>query len=304
MSGDQKQVSGLRNQPLQVILLVVVVIAAAAGLRRLSVGSSANEDTTIADWPAYGRDSGGSRYSPVSQIRQDNVRNLEVAWVYRTGDWSDGNGKFNTTSAFEATPLLINEVLYVSTPFNRVIALDPQTGGEKWVFDPKIDLTANYANQLTSRGVAYWCDSSNSQDSSAGRIFAATNDARLFAIDADTGQRCSEFGDNGEVDLAPGVGDRRYAGEYQVTSPPTIAGDIVIVGSAVGDNVRIDAPSGVVRGYDARSGSLQVELGSRPAGGPGRNECRFGCRLRSGHAKRLVRHVGRQAARSGFRSDR
>jgi quinoprotein glucose dehydrogenase len=110
---------------------------------------------------------------------------------------------------------------------------------------------------LTSRGVSFWRDADNPDDASAHRIFMGTNDARLIAIHSDTGKLCADFGSNGEVDLSADAGERRYIGEYQVTSPPAIAGDTVIVGSAVADNMRIDAPSGVVRGYDARSGELK-----------------------------------------------
>ena len=250
------------------VLLAVVVVAAAAGLRGLPIGGDGADESATADWPSYGRDVGGTRYSPLSQITRDNVAHLDVAWVYRTGDWSDGEGDFGSTSAFEATPILVDGVLYVSSPFNRVVALDPGTGEEKWVFDPKIDLTAHYANQLTSRGVSSWRDSNSPENSSANRIFAATNDARLIAINAATGKVCADFGEGGEVSLDAGVGERRHRGEYQVTSPPAIAGDVVIVGSAVSDNSRIDAPSGVVRGYDARSGELRWSWDLAPPDGP------------------------------------
>ncbi|REK18708.1 MAG: pyrroloquinoline quinone-dependent dehydrogenase [Planctomycetota bacterium] len=225
-------------------------------------------DSETADWPSYGRDVGGTRHSPLTAIDRDNVDRLEVAWVYRTGDVSDGEGDFGTVSAFEATPLLVDGTLYFSTPFNRVIALDPSTGEEKWAFDPQIDLTAHYANQLTSRGVSFWRDKSSPDDPAAHRIFAATNDARLIALNAETGERCADFGSQGEVDLDEGVGKPKYRGEYQVTSPPAIAGDLVIVGSAVSDNVRVDAPSGVIRAYDARDGSLSWSWDLSPPDGP------------------------------------
>jgi len=148
--------------------------------------------------------------------------------------------------------------LFFCTPFNRVIALDPVTGDEKWVHDPKIDLTGRYANQLVCRGVTAWMDEQASPDSSCQRtIFTATNDARLIALDAETGEVCDEFGSNGQVDLNAAAGEQKWQGEYQVTSPPVVVGDVVVVGSAVSDNARIDAPSGVVRGFDARTGTLR-----------------------------------------------
>jgi quinoprotein glucose dehydrogenase len=260
------------SRAVRTILMLAVIIAAVAGLRNLPIGADAVQDAVTADWPAYGRDPGGSRFSPLSQINHDNVGHLEVAWIYRTGDWSHDQVDFNTTSAFEATPILVDGLLYVATPFNRVIALDPDNGQEKWVFDPKLDLTIGYANQLTCRGVSFWRDQNKPDDPSAHRIFLATNDTRLIAISSDSGQVCADFGNAGTVDLAAGVGELRYRGEYQVTSPPAIAGDTVIVGSAVGDNVRIDAPSGVVRGYDARSGELKWSWDLAPPDGPARED--------------------------------
>jgi quinoprotein glucose dehydrogenase len=213
-------------------------------------------DGPTAIWPDYGNDKGGSRYSPLTQITRENVRYLEVAWEYHTGDVSDGEGGIPSTTAFEATPILIDGRLYVPSPFNRIIALDPETGEAIWKYDPKVDLSGRYANQLISRGVTYWEDAQGGE-SRAKRIFAATNDGRLIALDAVTGHPCADFGKAGVVDLNRGVGELRWRGEYQVTSPPAVAGDLVIVGSAVCDNQRVDAPSGVVRAFDARSGELR-----------------------------------------------
>jgi hypothetical protein len=115
----------------------------------------------VAGWTHYGQDAGGTRYSPLDQITPENVRNLEVAWTYNTGDVSDGRGGIPSTTAFEATPILVEDLLVFPTPFNRIIALDPETGEERWVYDPEIDLSGRYANQLTSRGVEYWEDSTS-----------------------------------------------------------------------------------------------------------------------------------------------
>jgi quinoprotein glucose dehydrogenase len=246
----------------------VIVIAAAAGLWDLVAETQATPDTATAEWQSYGCDPGGSRYSPLTAINRDNVQRLEVAWVYRTGDWSDGEGEFGTTSAFEATPLLVDRTLYLASPFNRIIALDPGTGKEKWTFDPKIDLSADYGNQLTSRGVSFWRDSKHPEDPSTHRIYATTNDARLIALNAATGKPSADFANGGEINLNEGVGKALYPGEYQLTSPPTIAGNLVIVGSAISDNERIDAPSGVVRAYDARDGSLKWSWDLAPPSGP------------------------------------
>lgn len=209
-----------------------------------------------ADWPAYGRDGGGSRYSPLKEINRENVKNLKVAWTYRTGDVADGS-RTAETSQFEATPIMVEGTLYLSTPFNRVVALDPVTGAERWGFDPKIDLSIPYAEGLTSRGVSTWLDASRAPgEACRRRVFVATNDGRLIALDAATGKPCADFGREGQVELTRGVGQFQ-PGEYHFTSPPAVVNDLVVVGSTVDDALRVDAPSGVVRAFDARTGALR-----------------------------------------------
>lgn len=209
-----------------------------------------------ADWPAYGQNPGGSRYSSLTQITRDNVKYLQVAWIYQTGDVSDGSN-LGTTSAFEATPILVDGTLYFSTPFNRVIALDPETGAERWTYDPKINLSVRYSEQFTSRGVSTWVDTNTTTQYTCHRkIFLATIDARLIALDATTGTQCRDFGRNGQIDLTFGVGEVSQ-GQYEVTSPPAIIGNLVIVGSAIGDNRRVDSEKGIVRAFDARTGELR-----------------------------------------------
>ena len=208
------------------------------------------------DWPAYGRDVGGSRYSPLSQINRNNVNKLRAVWTYRTGDVADGS-RTAETSQFEATPIMVYGTLYLSTPFNRVIALEPETGTERWTFDPKLDLSVPYGDGLTSRGVSTWLDRTRvAGEPCHRRIFVATNDGRLIALDIETGKTCADFGNDGEIALTRGVGPYQ-PGEYHFTSPPAIAGNLVIVGSAVDDGLRVDAPSGVVRAFDARTGTLR-----------------------------------------------
>ena len=235
------------------LVLLVTFVPASGGQRakHKALGSGAPSE-----WQAYGRDPGGSRYSPLTEINRDNVSQLKVAWTYRTGDVSDGKNA-RSTSAFQVTPLMVEGTLYLSTPFNRVIALDPETGRQRWAFDPRIDLTRGYDNQLNSRGISTWVDPKlKAGEPGRRRIFLGTNDVRLIALDAATGQPCPDFGDKGQVDLTGGVGIRR-AGQYAVTSPPAVINDLVVVGSAIGDNQEVDAPSGVVRAYDARNGKLR-----------------------------------------------
>ena len=215
----------------------------------------------VADWPTYGQDAGGTRYSPLTQITRENVGHLQVAWTYHTGDTPTKE----QAAAFEATPILVDGSLYLSTPFNRVIALDPETGAERWTYDPKIDLSVRYSD-FTSRGVSTWLDTSREVGNPCRRrIFAATNDARLIALDAASGTPCSDFGDKGHIDLSQGVG-KVHAWEYGVSSPPAVIRDLVIIGAKIADNQRVDAPSGVVRAFDARTGLLRWSWEALPPG--------------------------------------
>ncbi len=209
------------------------------------------------DWPAYGRDAGGSRYSPLAGINRSNVKKLKVAWTYRTGDVSDGSHTASK-STFEATPILVDGTLYLSTSFNRVIALNPETGTERWSYDPKINLAVHYDDGLTSRGVSTWLDPQRSagQQPCRRRIFEAINDGRLIALDGATGTLCTDFGTGGVVDLTRGI--RNFLpGRYHMTSPPAVIGNLLVVGSAIGDNNRVEEASGVVRAFDARTGQLR-----------------------------------------------
>ena len=139
-----------------------------------------------ADWPYYGGDAGGSRYSPLTQIARGNVAELKIAWEYHTGDVSDGSDN-RRKSEFETTPIVVGNTMYLTTPFNRVVALDPETGREKWAFDPKIDLHTPYSEGLVNRGVTLWSDPGKAEgDTCRRRVFLATIDARLFALDAAT----------------------------------------------------------------------------------------------------------------------
>jgi quinoprotein glucose dehydrogenase len=201
------------------------------------------------DWPAYGRDPGGERFSPLDAITSRNVASLRVAWTFRTGDAYQPPRSRPT--AFEATPLHVDGTLYLSTPVGRVIALDPITGQQRWAFDAKVPRDAGYGD-FASRGVSTW------SRGGARRLFVATIDARLIALDAKTGQPIPSFGDQGAVDLRKGlrIAPAGFA-DYQVTSPPAIIGDMVIVGSAIQDNFTTMEPSGEVRAFDAMTGKLR-----------------------------------------------
>ena len=208
-------------------------------------------------WTAYGGDPGGTRYSTLRQVTRDNVAKLRLAWTYHTGALQPET-PLNQKAAFEATPILIDGVLYLSTPFNQVIALDPASGAEKWSYDPQVSRAHDYS-EVSSRGVSAWTDSQSAAGAPCKlRIFEGTIDARLIALDAKTGKPCASFGTGGTVDLTRGVVyGPEFRGDFQVTSAPAIVGDVVITGSSIGDNGAVDMPRGVVRAYDARTGALR-----------------------------------------------
>ena len=196
------------------------------------------------DWPAYGRDVLGSRFSELAQIDRGNVARLAPAWTYHTGEPLPTRER---KRSLEVTPIVVNGVMYVSTPLGKVVALDPVTGTERWKFDAAVDRRINFGD-FTNRGVSY----------SSGRIFFATTDARLIALDAATGRPIESFGNGGTVDLRRGLRNAPFeTAEYEVTSPPAIVRNLVIVGSGVADNNRTDAASGEVRAYDAHTGALK-----------------------------------------------
>jgi membrane-bound PQQ-dependent dehydrogenase (glucose/quinate/shikimate family) len=204
------------------------------------------------EWAAYGRDPGGTRFSPLKQIDRTNVAGLKVAWTFNTGDISTGKTG-GPRSGFQTTPLYLDGRLYLTTPFGRVIALDPATGRQVWAHDPKVERAWPYGDGLINRGLASWRDGAG-QGACAVRLYEATIDARLIALDAATGKPCADFGQDGEVSLR-NVKNYRD-GWYHMTSPPAVVGDVVVVGSAIDDNSRVDMPDGVVRGFDARTGKL------------------------------------------------
>lgn len=205
------------------------------------------------EWSCYGRDAGGSRYSVLNQVNDANVKNLKPAWTYQSGELKKYEGtRMKEKAALETTPIMVDGVLYFSTPTCRVIALDAATGKEKWVYDPLINMKKDYS-EITSRGVSIWPATGDIKNKNEPkRIFNATIDGRLIAIDAKTGTVIPYFGKDGSIDLRAGMGN-----DISVTSPPAIIGNLVVVGSSLGDNQRFDYPRGTVRAYDVISGQLK-----------------------------------------------
>jgi len=213
------------------------------------------------EWRSYGGSSGATRFSPLQQINPKNVGELKRAWTYHTGEVNRANETDRHHIApFETTPIVVDGMLYLSTPSNRVIALDAETGREIWKFDPQAGRTERQFFQ--HRGVAYW-QSATRDDR---RILYGTFDGRMICLDAMTGKPCKDFGTHGVVNLRAGVAEKFPDAEYAVTSSPAIYKDLVITGAAVPEYPAI-GPSGAVRAFDVRTGKLVWTFHTVP--GPG-----------------------------------
>jgi quinoprotein glucose dehydrogenase len=202
----------------------------------------------------YGYDQGGSRFTPLDQITPRNVDQLVPAWTYHTGDLKTRAPDVLKRSKFEVTAILVGDKLVACTPFNAVMALDPGTGQELWCYDPEIRTDYRPANMFACRGVAVWHGPPGAAGPCAERILTATADLRLIALDLANGKPCADFGQDGAVRIDPGK-PLLWPGEFQFTSPPAVIGDLIILGSSIGDNARVDAPRGAVRGFDVRTGA-------------------------------------------------
>ena len=210
-------------------------------------------------WPAYGGDQGGQRYSAARQITAANVTSLAVAWTYSTGDMTSHAGAMSRAS-FENTPILANGRLYVCSPFNEVSALDPGTGRQLWRFDPKLNDDIRYPNDYICRGVAYASNLAAPGTACAARIYLNTADRRLIALDAASGKPCAGFGGNGTVAIPPGAvreGPHNRFGRIHTTSAPVVSHGLVIVGSSIDDNQKVDELRGTVHAFDAVTGALK-----------------------------------------------
>lgn len=225
-------------------------------LPQVANATSEDQGVPAQDWRAYGRTNFGDRYSPLTQVTPTNVKSLEVAWTFRTGDVKGPNDPAETT--YEVTPLKVGNTVYLCTPHDYVIALNAVTGKERWRFDPKIREYPNLQH-LTCRGVSYHEIAPGVPPAPNGecpqRLFLATADARLMAIDAKTGRPCTNFGQDGAVDLWQGMPARLY-GEYYSTAAPLVTSKVVIVGGETTDNYSTREPSGVIRAYDVNTGKL------------------------------------------------
>lgn len=215
-------------------------------------------------WPEYGGDPGGARFSSLGQINRDNIQDLELAWSYRTGD---GQGPIMEVGSYglQGTPILLTEeaggFLVLCSAFDKVIALDPANGKVVWSFDPEVEHGVRGV-QYKCRGIAQWTDERATGDAvCVSRIFLATLDQRLYALDSRTGQPCSGFGKSGVVSITPYIDATVPATDtasVRTYMPPVIVTGTVIIGTSVGAKFRrADAPSGAIRAFDARTGAFK-----------------------------------------------
>ena len=224
------------------------------GIPRLLLAVMLLAATPALAWEYWGGDRGGTRFSQLARITPANVGNLVRAWEFRTGDLEVRLPVLMARTKSEATPLFVEDSLIFCTPFNEVIALDPGSGAQKWRYDPKVSTSQRPGNRYVCRGDAYWVDDQAAEGAACrSRIFMGTNDFRIIALDARTGIPCVDFGTNGEVTLDIGK-PLVWPGEFQITSAPVVSHGVVVVGSSISDNVRVDAPLGTVRAFDARNG--------------------------------------------------
>ncbi|MDJ0644006.1 MAG: PQQ-binding-like beta-propeller repeat protein [Erythrobacter sp.] len=243
-----------------IAVATVLMVAAFQGYERNGTGTSREllAGEASGDWQHYGNTPGGTRFAPLEQINTETVANLKELWRYRTGVEED----------FKATPLAVDGRLYLCAARNVVIALDGETGEEIWRHDPGLEPLAEHQYAITCRGVAYHEAGEGFEGDCRARIVTATINASLIALDAESGEPCEGFGRDGVVDLRKGMGEH-LPGDYYHTSPPTVAGDKLIVGGLVNDRQDLGLPSGVVRAFDAMTGDLVWAWDLGNPGNPG-----------------------------------
>ncbi|HED1418623.1 TPA: PQQ-binding-like beta-propeller repeat protein [Kluyvera georgiana] len=260
------------NQPAKKVLpfglaavIAVALLASVGGMFKPQTLVSATEAVPVKpvtageeqkNWEHWGNTTHGDRFAALDQINKQNINKLQVAWTARTGDIPLSNG---SGAEDQNTPLQVGDTLFVCTPYSKVLALDVDTGKEKWRYDSK----ATAPNWQRCRGLGYFeetptlsaAQTTTQPAACPRRLFLPTTDARLIAINADNGALCEDFGHHGIVDLSVGMGEIK-PGYYQQTSTPLVAGNVVVVGGRVADNFSTGEPPGVVRAYDVRSGKL------------------------------------------------
>ena len=254
-----KGLSGLLSILMLIILLAVSLGKAMGSDPRLAYEALAGTMPVSSEWTSYGGGPGAQRHSPLAAISAGNVAGLKLAWTHHSGDLG------RSAASLAITPLKLGDLVYSCTPSNQVIAIDAASGKERWRFDPKVKPAA-YATHTCRSLASYQLPASRGAmpegaavtqaEACSRRIFVATLDSRLIAIDAYSGARCRGFGTAGAVDLREGIPQFSPTLSYQ-TSGPAVVGDLVVIGGLVLDNQSTNAPSGVIRGYDAMTGRLR-----------------------------------------------
>ncbi len=209
------------------------------------------------DWPAYGRNQEGQRFSPLKQINAENVHELKEAWSFQTGDVKLPTDPGEITN--EVTPIKVGDTLYLCSAHQRLFALDAATGKEKWHFDPQLNTNPSFQH-VTCRGVSYHEARANTASAEVvadcpRRIILPVNDGRLFAINADNGKLCETFANKGILNLQTNQ-PVTTPGMYEPTSPPIVTDKVIVIAGAVTDNYSNHAPSGAIRGFDINTGDL------------------------------------------------
>jgi quinoprotein glucose dehydrogenase len=210
-------------------------------------------DPPSVEWPFYGGDQAGTKYSRLTQINRENVKNLKPVWEWHTGEKPFEQNR-TTPGVFEVTPIMVDGTLYLSTSYNRVVALDPATGRERWSYDPKAYEDGQVPNGtgFVHRGVAFWRDGGSHR----GRVLINSR-ARLIQLDSETGKPVPTFGDNGVVNLLQGLAWEVDPKQYTNTSPPVVYKDLIIVGNGVADRITFRKdPPGDVHAFSAKTGKL------------------------------------------------
>ncbi|MEY4269642.1 MAG: hypothetical protein RLZZ58_858, partial [Pseudomonadota bacterium] len=214
-----------------------------------AVAAQAGDAMVDGDWLHYGNAQGGNRHSPLTQINADNVGALAPAWTFALGKEPNGEA-----APFEATPLKIGERLYVCSGYNDIVALDAETGKQAWRFAAHANTDGIFGQ--TCRGLAYYkLPTAAAGSICAERLYTATIDSRLIAVDVATGKACPNFGTDGTVNLLNGM-STAPAGYYHATSPPAVVGGNLVIGGWVTDGQMTGEPSGVIRAFDAESGAF------------------------------------------------
>lgn len=212
-------------------------------------------------WDTFNGTLAATKFADVASFTPETVGGLQRAWEFRTGDVSDGSGDLPET-VWSATPIYANGMLYLGTPFYRIIALDPATGEQRWSYDSKSQLEALTQPALKNRGVAYW--ESGAEGVCEKRVYIGTMDATLHAVDADTGLPCQDFGQNGVLNVNQ-WNETNDVFPFSLLQPPTIVGDTILFGWSGKDWAYSVEPPGNLMAVSARTGELLWDTGFIPA---------------------------------------